>query len=334
MTISNTRDAVAGYFAGMVVSFGSSLTGAGRAALLAAVVGAAAPVVASAPVEAAQTRGISRASPTDAAAGQRLRDATPRFLDEVLHEAGAGLAVPEATPEVEPLIAALNPTYQQAKDNLLVFARRGEAAGLEPEFLVALNLATAEMEKALPAGRRGKVAGPFNLTETDWAKAISEHGAAAGLARFGAVDAAGRFRPDPRYAGALKDARSDTAISSAVVAAKAHADAQRFTQTTGRAPSAGEAMLVHFVGVDATVKLVRAADGNSRIPAAKLVPEAAKAHPGLFAGGLLSFTAGEVLDVAESVMVDNSAKAREGLRRFTADASETMDSHVPAPRFG
>lgn len=336
MTRTNTRDAVAGYFAGMVVSFRSSMTGAGRAALLAAVVGAAAPVAAPSPVEAAQTRGVSR--PSDRAAAPALRnhhpETTPRFLDEVLQEGQSGLAVPKAMPEIEPLIAALNPTFQEARNNLLTIARRGEAAGLEPEFLVALNIAAAEMEAALPAGRREKLAGPYKFSESEWARALSQHGAAAGFARYGTVDAAGRFRADPKYADALREARSDTAISSTLVAAKANADAMRFMRIVGRPPGAGEAMLNHFVGVDATVKLVRAADGNSRISAARLVPEAAKAQPGLFAGGLVHLTAEEVLNVAESVMVNGATAARDGLRRFTADAAETMDSHIPAPRFG
>lgn len=335
MTKSNTRDAVAGYFSGMVVSFRSSMTGAGRAALLAAVVGAGAPVAAPSPVEAAQTRGVARPADPAAAAAARSRrpETTPRFLDEVLQEEPR-LAVPKATPEVEPLIAALNPTFLEARDNLLTIARRGEAAGLEPEFLVALNMAAAEMEAALPAGRREKLAGPYKLSESDWAKALAEHGAAAGFARYGTVDAAGRFRPDPQYADALREARSDTAISSTLMAAKANADAMRFVRVVGRPPGAGEALLNHFLGVDATVKLVRAADGNSRISAAKLVPEAAKAQPGLFAGGLVHLTAEQVLNVAESVMLSGATAARDGLRRFMADASESMDSHVPSPRFG
>lgn len=336
MTKPNSRDAVAGYFAGMVVSFRSSMTGAGRAALLAAVVGAATPVAAPSPVEAAQTRGVARpASPGAEASVRRQRPETPRrFLDEVLQEVDSGPAVPKATPEVEPLVAALNPTFQQARNDLLTIARRGEAAGLGPEFLVALNIAAAEMDAALPPGRREKLAGPFKFSEADWAKAISLHGAEAGLARYGAVDQAGRFRPDPQYVDALREARSDAGIASTVVAAKAAADARRFAHVVGREPHAGEAMMAHFVGVDATVKLVRAAEGGSRISAAKLVPEAAKAHPGLFAGGIVRLTAEEVLNVAESVMFNGAAAARDGLRRFTADASETMDSHIPSPRFG
>ena len=287
-------------------------------------------------MEAAQTRGVSRPSSPDAtAAVRRNRPETPRrFLDEVLQEGDAGLAVPRATPEVEPLVAGLNPTFQQARSDLLTIARRGEAVGLKPEFLVALNIAAAELDAALPPGRREKLAGPFKLSESDWAKAISLHGTAAGLSRYGTVDAGGRFRPDPQYAAALRDARSDTAVSSSVIAAKATADARRFAEVVGRAPQAGEALLAHFLGVDATVKLVRAADGNSRISAAKLVPEAAKAYPGLFAGGIVRLTAEEVLNVAESVMFNGAAAAQDGLRRFSADASEMMDSHIPSPRFG
>ncbi|MDE4913999.1 hypothetical protein PQI07_25345 [Methylobacterium sp. 092160098-2] len=334
MTRTSSKEAAAEYFGGMVVSFRSAMGGLGRAALLASALGAAAPVAAPSPAEAAQARGVSRPTPRAWAPGKAHVAEETRFLDEVLHDADAGLAVPQPTQEVEPLAGGVNPIFQQAKSDLLTLARSAEEAGLQPELLIVINAAAEEIAGAMPPGRRDKLAGPLKLSEGEWARTLSQYAPAAGLSRYGSTDASGRFLPAPQYAAALREARFDTAISSALVAARAADDGRRFADMTGRAPRDGEALLAHFLGVEATVKLVRAAAGHSRVSAERLVPEAAKAQPAFFANGLARVTAADVLGVAATIMREGTDVARRSLHRFSADASESMDSHIPAPRFG
>ena len=334
MTRTSSKDAATEYFGGMVVSFRTAMGGMGRAALLAAALGAAAPVAAPSHAEAAQARGSSRATTPGKAPGKAPAADETRFLDENLHDADAGLAVPRATQEIEPLVAGLNPPFQQAKTDLLTFARSAEDAGLQPELLIVINAAAEQIATSMAPGRRGRLAGPFRISEGDWARTLALHGPEAGLSRYGSTDASGHFRPAPRYASALREARSDPAISAALVAAKAAADGRRFADLVGRAPKDGEALLAHFLGVDATVKLSKAAASHSRVPAEKLVPDAARAQPAFFDGGFARVTATEVLGVAATIMREGAAAARSTLHRFSADATETMDSHIPAPRFG
>ena len=333
MTMTTSK-VVAAYFSGMVVSFGTTLPGFGRAALLAMAVGAAAPVAAPERAEAAQARRVAKTDAKPATQPAVRPNAPRRYLDEVLHDGSARPAVPKASPEVEPLIAEHNPDFQAARGSLFAIARRAEAVGLAAEFLVALQQAAAEIRAATPDGRRGVLGNPFGFSEQGWARNLALFGGEAGFARYGAIGADGRFMPALPYREAFREARNDPAISGAIAAAMTIDNAMSFEQRTGRPPEAGESLLAHFLGVEATVKLTRAAAAGSRLPASKLVPDAFKANPAFFAQGLVPLTAAQILGVANSIIESGMEAAREGLRRFEADARDTMDSHVPSPRFG
>lgn len=328
------RKVVAAYFSGAVSTFGASQLGIGRAALLAMAVGAAVPVAVPLRAEAAHTRRAAKPVTKPIAPPSAKSDAPRRFLDEVLHDGSTQLAVPKASPEVEPLVAEHNPDYQAARGSLLAIARRAEVVGLPAEYLVALQQAAAEIRSAVPDGSRPSFDNPFGFSEKAWAHNLALHGGEAGFARYGTIGADGRFMPARAYREAFREARHDPGISGAIAAAMTIDNAMVFEQRTGRLPGAGEHLLAHFLGVSATVKLSKAAAAGSRVPASKLVPEAFRANPALFAQGLVPLTAAEIIGVAGSIIQSGMEAAREGLSRFEADARDTMDSHIPTPRFG
>lgn len=332
--MTTARKVAAAYFSGRVASFGAALPSLSRAALLAMAVGAAAPVAAPVRAEAAQSHRVSKPDPASSAPRPAKSDAPRRFLDEVLHDGSVRLAVPKASPEVEPLVAEHNPIFQAARNDLFAVARRAEAVGLPAEYLVALQETAIEIRGTAPEGRRAVLDDPFGFSEKAWAQNLARFGGEAGFARYGMIVEDGRFVPSAPYREAFRAARNDPAIAGAIAAAVTIDNAIHFRERTGRLPEAGESLLAHFLGVDATVKLAKAAAAGSRLPAFKLVPAAFKANPAFFARGIVPFTAGEILDVAESIIQSGMAAARKELRRFEADARDTMDSHVPSPRIG
>ncbi|MFC6047434.1 hypothetical protein ACFPYM_06250, partial [Methylobacterium hispanicum] len=283
---------------------------------------------------AAQTRRVSKADPGSAAPQSGKSEAPRRFLDEVLRDGSVRLAFPKASSEVEPLVAEHNPVFQAARSDLFAIARRAEVVGLPAEYLVALREVALEIRGTAPEGRRMVPDDPFGFSEKAWARNLARFGGEAGFARYGTIVEDGRFVPSIPYREAFRVARTDPAIAGAIAAAVTIDNAIDFQARTGRLPEAGESLLAHFLGVDATVKLVKAAAAGSRLPAFKLVPDAFKANPAFFARGLVPFTAEEILNVAESVIESGMDAARKELRRFEADARDTMDSHVPLPRFG
>ncbi len=148
-------------------------------------------------------------------------------------------------------------------------ARAAQATGVDFTYL----LAQARLESNLDPQARAtasSAAGLYQFTRGTWGTMLARHGAALGLdATAGATARSMALRYDPNAA--------------AMMAAELAGDnTAALTTVLGRAPTAGELYLAHFLGAAGATRLLGALATNPDQSAAALLPRAAAANAAVF----------------------------------------------------
>lgn len=97
----------------------------------------------------------------------------------------------------------------------------------------------------------------------------------------------------------ILDLRQDPAISASLAAEYAKQNQNEMEQSLGRPLSRGDLYMAHFLGAGGATQFLKALDSQGDTPAAKLLPDAAAANPGIFYDG--SGSAKSIREIYESV---------------------------------
>ncbi|TAN74283.1 MAG: lytic transglycosylase domain-containing protein [Magnetospirillum sp.] len=150
-------------------------------------------------------------------------------------------------------------------------------------------LAQATQESGLdPHARNTKstAAGLFQFTAPTWIEMVKRHGAEHGLAaEAAAITKGGDGKLEIADKAARKvilDLRKDPRLSSLMAAEYAKDNAQVLERRLGRAATASDLYLAHFLGAGGAARVIEGAEDTPRRSAQRLLPEAARANPDVF----------------------------------------------------
>ncbi|CAA7627462.1 transglycosylase SLT domain-containing protein [Magnetospirillum sp. SS-4] len=150
-------------------------------------------------------------------------------------------------------------------------------------------LAQATQESGLdPHARNAKssASGLFQFTASTWMDMVRRHGARHGLEAEAAAivkGANGRLDvADKAARKAILDLRKDPGLSSLMAAEYARDNARVLERRLGRAATASDLYLAHFLGAGGAARVIEGKEDNPRHSARTLLPEAARANPEIF----------------------------------------------------
>jgi hypothetical protein len=163
--------------------------------------------------------------------------------------------------------------------------RASQATGVDFGYLVK----TATRESANnPLARAGtsSAAGLFQFLDQTWMATLKQYGAKHGYGGFADLiekGSDGRFRVDNANARrAVMNLKLDPQ-ASALMAGELTADHADYLRTRlGREPTGGELYIAHFLGPQASARLIEATRSQPNTAAASLFPEAAAANRPIF----------------------------------------------------
>lgn len=179
---------------------------------------------------------------------------------------------------------------------------RAEAAGAPRDIAAAIGKAShrtgvdftyllnqARQESSFRADVRAATSsatGLYQFIDQTWLGTVKAHGANHGLADLAAqirTDPAGRHRvDDPAARKAILDLRKDPQVASMMAAEHARENGEILQAALGRAPSATDLYMAHFLGAEGAKTFLRARDADGSQPAADLMPKAAQANRAVF----------------------------------------------------
>ncbi|CAA7625430.1 conserved hypothetical protein [Candidatus Terasakiella magnetica] len=160
-----------------------------------------------------------------------------------------------------------------------------DTTGVSFDFL----LAQATQESGLnPQARNTKstASGLFQFTTPTWLDMIRRHGADHGLEKEAAAIIKG---PDGKLdildkdlKKAVLDLRKDPKFSSVMAAEYAKDNAKSLEHRLGRAATASDLYLAHFLGASGAARVIEGMEATPRHSAHQLLPDAARANPDVF----------------------------------------------------
>jgi len=185
--------------------------------------------------------------------------------------------------------------------------------GCDSGYLLAVAARESRFNPAIHA--QGTTAsGLYQFTEDTWLRAIKSFGARHGFAREARLitsNAQGEFSlPDARARARLMSLRADPKLAALMAAELARDNKLRLEHILGRAVTLSETYLAHLLGVGAAARAINAVHTAPHMPAAWLLPTAAKNNPGVF------MSAGHILSVRAMVAKVKADFERE-VPRFT-----------------
>lgn len=126
----------------------------------------------------------------------------------------------------------------------------------------------------------------------------------------------------------ILDLRRDPAISASLAAEYAKQNRNEMEQSLGRPLSRGDLYMAHFLGAGGATQFLKALDSKGDMPAAKLLPDAAAANPGIFYDG-----AGQAKTMRD-IYQDVASRIERDATAFTRDAlASTPPVSAPLPSF-
>jgi hypothetical protein len=150
-------------------------------------------------------------------------------------------------------------------------------------------LAQATQESGLdPQARNTKstASGLFQFTAPTWMDMVRRHGEKYGLeveAQAIVKGQGGRLEvPDKAMKKAILDLRKDPKLSALMAAEYAKDNAKVLEHRLGRAATASDLYLAHFLGAGGAARVIEGMEDNPRHSAHHLLPEAARANPEVF----------------------------------------------------
>ena len=155
------------------------------------------------------------------------------------------------------------------------------ASGVDFTYLMTQAKAESGFDpdaKAATSSARGL----YQFTGGTWLDTIRRHGAAAGFGRAAAAVADGSAARDPAVRREILDLRRDPAASAAMAAAYAADNAAKLANGLGRAASAADLYMAHFLGPTGALRFLKARDATPDLAAAAIAPGAARANHAVF----------------------------------------------------
>lgn len=185
-----------------------------------------------------------------------------------------------------------------------------------------LLMAQAERESGFRADAKsstGSAAGLFQFVDSTWLDMVHRFGDKYGVGelaqRISQTSSGKLVVGDADTRQKILDLRRDPAISASLAAEYAKQNQNEMEQSLGRPLSRGDLYMAHFLGAGGATQFLKALDTKGDTPAAKLLPDAAAANPGIFYDS--AGQAKTVRDIYQSVALrierDATAFARDNL---------------------
>ncbi|HQT75720.1 MAG: hypothetical protein B7Z80_12440 [Rhodospirillales bacterium 20-64-7] len=149
-------------------------------------------------------------------------------------------------------------------------------------------MASAALESGLnPAAKANSssASGLFQFTEQTWLSTMRQYGAAHGLQADAAaiVSQGGALTvSDPVEKQRILNLRFDPTVSATMAGDHLKNLAATLSARLGRLPDAAETYLAHFLGSAGATQMLQAAQVTPNMPAASVLPDAARANPAAF----------------------------------------------------
>lgn len=155
-------------------------------------------------------------------------------------------------------------------------------------------MASAAVESGFNPAAKAKsssATGLFQFVDQTWLGLVKQSGADHGLAAQAAaiVNRNGQLTvEDPAMRQEILDLRKDPRVAAAMQGDHLKGLSDKLSQTLGRAPDVAETYLGHFLGAGGAAQMLRALRANPGGAASDVLPEAARANPGMFDGQTVS----------------------------------------------
>jgi hypothetical protein len=175
--------------------------------------------------------------------------------------------------------------------------RASSATGVDFGFLLGAARRESGYNPGAKAGS-SSAAGLFQFVEQTWMSTLKKHGAKYGYARYAELiqqGTDGRYHVEGADARkAVMDLRFDPHAASLMAGELTSDHAAYLRGRVGRNPTAGELYAAHFLGPQASAKLIEAVQTSPNAKAASLFPEAAASNHTIFYHGGKAATVGEL----------------------------------------
>jgi hypothetical protein len=237
----------------------------------------------------------------------------------------------------------LRPTITPSTDNVMAALRRAaDETGADFGYLLNTAMRESSLNPKAKAAT-SSATGLFQFIEQTWLGTVKRHGAEHGLSAYADAIKLGK---DGRYSVAdaatrqeILALRKDAGTASLMAGELTNQVRGDMETALGRGVSAGELYVAHFLGPQAAIKLIKAAEATPSAPAADMFPQAAAANRSIFYKGgaarsasavLASLTAKHGSEPAGDMLV---AAAETPAPTWRGAINEVAPAPTPAPAY-
>ncbi|HEY1503220.1 MAG TPA: transglycosylase SLT domain-containing protein [Stellaceae bacterium] len=213
------------------------------------------------------------------------------------------------------------PALSHAVDPTVLRSIRQASQATSTDF--GLLMAQAQRESGFRADAKSSTssaAGLFQFVDSTWLDMVHRFGDKYGVGDLAQqISESGNGKLVVANANTkqkILDLRQNPAISACLAAEYVKQNQNEMEQSLGRPLSRGDLYMAHFLGAGGATQFLKALDSKGDTPAAKLLPDAAAANPGIFYDG--AGQAKTVRDIYQSVA-----------SKIEQDASTFAGSDVP-----
>jgi hypothetical protein len=224
------------------------------------------------------------------------------------------------------------PALSRAADPTVLRSIRQASEATSADF--GLLMAQAQRESGFRADAKSSTSsatGLFQFVDSTWLDMVHRFGDKYGvgdLAQQISETSNGKLAvANANTKQKILDLRQDPAISSLLAAEYAKQNQTEMEQSLGRPLSRGDLYMAHFLGAGGATQFLKALDSKGDTPAARLLPDAAAANPGIFYDS--SGTAKTVRDIYQSV----ASKIEKDASAFADDMPSMPPASSPAASF-
>ena len=161
--------------------------------------------------------------------------------------------------------------------------RAAKTTEIDPVLLMAIADKESSFSPSAKAST-SSASGLFQFIESTWLKALRTFGWRHGHEEIAKAiqgeDAAPRVSPQKR--AEILNLRNDPYLSAALAAEMLRRDGAKIAEMVGRALTAGETYLIHFLGPDDAARFIKKLDAEPQASAAQLLPKPARANRPIF----------------------------------------------------
>lgn len=224
------------------------------------------------------------------------------------------------------------PALSRAVDPTVLRSIRQASEVTSTDF--GLLMAQAQRESGFRADAKSSTssaAGLFQFVDSTWLDMVHRFGDKYGVGdlaqQISATNSGKLVVANANAKQKILDLRQDPAISSLLAAEYAKQNQTEMEQSLGRPLSRGDLYMAHFLGAGGATQFLKALDSKGDTPAAKLLPDAAAANPGIFYDS--SGNAKTVREIYQSV----ASKIEKDASTFAGDMPSMPLASAPATSF-